>query len=181
MNAVEIDAFEFSRQKDRRDGETAVASLARLANDCADPSGALQWVVTGGVHTSGYPQLLLSVTGDVHLVCQRCLKTYTHAIDSRATLVLARSDLQADQIEVTLDDDSLDVVVVAPSMNLLELVEDEALLSIPQAPKHEQCPESATTADLESKLAKSSVTGESIAASSIKDSSPFAQLKDLRH
>jgi len=165
MVAVEIEAFEFSRLKERRDGEIPVAGLPRLAKECAATFGTLRWAVIGGMHESGYPQLSMTVAGDVQLTCQRCLQPYVHAIESTATLVLARSDLQADQIEATLDDDSLDVIVVAPAMDLIELIEDEALLSIPQAPKHDQCPES-EAASLENNA---------------KKPSPFAALKDLRH
>ncbi|MES2832254.1 MAG: YceD family protein [Pseudomonadota bacterium] len=175
MASVEIDAFEFSRLGESRSGQMVVATSPRLVKECADASGNLNWTVSGGAHSSGYPELRMTVAGEVQLICQRCLKAFEHVIDSSATLVLARSDLQADQIEAAfddalLDDESLDVIVVVPAMDLVELVEDEVLLSIPQAPKHEQCPSDKTVVGKKADL-------ELIA----EKPSPFAALKNLRH
>jgi uncharacterized protein len=35
------------------------------------------------------------------------------------------------------------VIVGTRSMNLMDLIEDEALLALPQAPKHDVCPDTA--------------------------------------
>ena len=166
MKPVAIDAFDFGRGKDRRDGEAAVAELPRLARECVDTSGMLRWEIVGGTHGSGHPQLVLHVAGDVQLVCQRCLRPFAYPIQSASTLVLARDEAQADQIEAMLDDETLDVIVGSAAMNLADLIEDEALLVIPQAPKHVSCP-----------------SGEVVVKTDDKDAkpSPFAMLKNLKH
>lgn len=142
MNAFVIDAFEFSRINGSREGRTPVAEMTRLTKDCADPSGEIAWTVTGGASQQGYPQLRLSVEGSVNLICQRCLAPYAHRIDSSTVLMLGKDDEQADEIEALLDDESIDVIVGSRSMNLADLVEDEALLALPLAPKHAVCPDS---------------------------------------
>lgn len=142
MNAFEIDAFEFCRTNSSREGVTPVAEMTRLGKECADTSGEVTWKVEGGSSKQGYPQMRLTVAGDVQLVCQRCLAPFGYKIDSSTVLMLGKDDADADEIEEIIDDESIDVIVGDRSMNLMDLIEDEALLALPQAPKHEVCPDS---------------------------------------
>ncbi|HZV65646.1 MAG TPA: YceD family protein, partial [Telluria sp.] len=109
--------------------------------DCADTSGQIRWSVEGGVSKQAYPQMRLSVAGTVQLTCQRCLTPFAHEMDSSTLLVLGKDDEDADQIEAILDDESIDVIVGSRSCDLRALIEDEALLALPQSPKHEACPD----------------------------------------
>lgn len=160
----QIDAFKFSKQSERLEGETAIAELQRLAEFVQDTKGVIAWSLQGGKHALGYPQLTLTVSGAVNLLCQRCLTPLSVSIDSDSVLVLAKDDAGADEIEARLDDESVDVIPAHEELNPLDLVEDEALLALPIAPKHEICPDQAASAD----LVKS------------EKPSPFAVLKNLR-
>lgn len=163
MNAVVIDAFEFCRTNAVREGVTPVAAMTRLTKDCADQSGDIAWKVVGGVSKMGFPQMTLSVSGTVQLICQRCLTPYAYRIDASTVLMLGKDDAQADEIEEMIDDDAIDVIVGTRSMTLDDLVEDEALLALPHTPKHDACPDAALMA----------------AAKSVKVS-PFDALKGLK-
>jgi uncharacterized protein len=140
MSAFVIDAFEFGRSNGLREGATPVAEMRRLVNDLADESGTLQWAVQGGVVREGYPSLTLSIAGPVKLVCQRCMAPFEYALDSSTMLVLGKDDEEADQIEEILDNDSVDVIVGSRTCDIRDLLEDEALLALPQVPKHDVCP-----------------------------------------
>ena len=124
MNAVVIDTFEFSRKKESLEGEQAVADFARLREETADTSGAVQWAIQGGTHALGYPLLGLTVKAEVKLMCQRCLTPFAFPVASQTTLVLARDEEAADELEDKLADEDLDVIAGSKNMNLLELVED---------------------------------------------------------
>lgn len=163
MNAFVIDAFEFCRINGSREGVTPVAEMTRLIKDCADPSGTLAWRIDGGASAHGYPQLTLSVSGTVQLMCQRCLTPFAHAIDSNTTLLLGKDDAHADEIEDAIDDESVDVIVGSRTLNAFDLIEDEALLALPLAPKHVRCPDTAL-----------------LDATKTEKKSPFAGLKDLQ-
>ncbi len=143
MTALVIDAFEFCRTNSTRDGVTPVAEMERFARDCADTSGSITWSATGSTGKLGYPQMRLTVAGTVHLNCQRCLAPFAYDIDSSTVLVLGEDDAKADEIEEIIDDETIDVIVGTRSMNLMDLIEDEALLALPQVPKHEICPDTA--------------------------------------
>jgi uncharacterized protein len=142
MNAFVIDAFEFCRLKEHREGSIAVADLARFAEDCADTSGTLQWSLDGGASKLGHPQFTLSVSATVQLMCQRCLTVYAFDMASTSLLILANDDEIADEIEELLDDEAIDVIVGSRAFNIRELVEDEALLALPLSPKHPVCQDS---------------------------------------
>src|SRR4051812_43640487 len=111
MDAFVIDAFEFCRNKGRREGVTPVAEMSRLNKECADQSGSVSWALEGTTSKLGYPQLTLSVAGTVQLVCQRCLSPYAFEMDSSTVLMLGKNDDEADEIEGIIDDESIDVIV----------------------------------------------------------------------
>ena len=163
MSAFVIDAFEFCRTNGHREGVTPVSEMTRLTADCANDSGEISWAIQGGSTPQGYPSMTLSVAGPVQLVCQRCLAPFDYRIDSSTQLVLGRDDEEADQFEEVLDDDSIDVIVGSHTADIRELLEDEALLALPQAPKHEVCPDTTVLDTLKSEKV-----------------SPFAGLKNLK-
>ena len=163
MSAFVIDAFEFSRSNGLREGVTPVAEMPRLAADCADNTGEISWSIQGGQTRQGYPSMTLSVSGTVQLVCQRCLAPFGYHLDSSTVLVLGKDDEEADQVEEILDDESIDVIVGSRTTDIRDLFEDEALLALPQAPKHDVCPDTKVLDELKA----------------VKPS-PFAGLKTLK-
>ena len=162
MSAKIVDSFEFCKQQQQLAGQTPVAEFARLAAELAASSGMLDWAITGGRHSSGLPQLSLKVQGQISLVCQRCLSPMPHGLSSESTLLLAKDEADADEVEARIDDERLDVVAGSTSMDLMALLEDEALLALPLSPKHAQCP------------------GDVPSAGTEKGESPFSVLKKLR-
>ncbi|QYF92563.1 YceD family protein [Massilia sp. PAMC28688] len=163
MSAFVIDAFEFCRSNGHRDGVTPVAEMSRLNKDCADQSGHVSWAVDGATSKQGYPQMTLSVAGTVQLMCQRCLTPFSYEMQSSTVLMLGKDDAHADEIEEVIADESIDVIVGSRQCDIRDLIEDEALLALPQVPKHDVCPDSKLLDVLKS-----------------EKPSPFAGLKDLK-
>lgn len=140
MTSLVIDAFEFCRLKERRTGVIAVADLPRLAEESLDKFGSITWVLEGGSNSAGHPQLTLSVSGVAQVICQRCLAPFTFDIVSNSILVLAKDEAAADAIDELLADDAVEVIVGSRAFDIAHVIEDEALLAIPAAPKHPVCP-----------------------------------------
>ncbi len=163
MTEIVVDAFEFARQKEHREGQIKVADLARVSKESKNAAGVLNWSLSGGVGKFGHPQLTLSVKVGVQPVCQRCLSPFDLVIASESVLILARDEAEADKIEEMLNDDELDVIVGSREMNLLDLIEDEALLALPLSPRHAVCPDASKLENLKA-----------------DKPSPFAILKDLK-
>jgi uncharacterized protein len=172
MQALVIDAFAFSQQQEHLEGRLQIAELSRLSEELATPAGELVWSLVGGKDQLGHPRLIVSVGGVVSLICQRCLTPMPFEIDSESVLILAKDEESADEIDALLDDDEIDVVVGSKTFNVIELIEDEALLAIPQSPKHELCPESTIPQD--------SAIDLDAPQEQTKKESPFAVLKKLK-
>ncbi|MBC7405249.1 MAG: DUF177 domain-containing protein [Cytophaga sp.] len=171
MQALVIDAFSFCQLQERREGNVLIADLQRLSNECANNDGSLSWSLEGGISRLGYPRLVLTVNGNVQLMCQRCLTIFAFEVDSDSELILAKNEENADEIEALIDDDEIDVVVGSKTFNIMDLIEDEVLLAIPQSPKHAVCPDVVFDSSVS--------TVAAIEAEVSNKVSPFAVLKKI--
>ncbi|MFZ1908824.1 MAG: DUF177 domain-containing protein [Burkholderiales bacterium] len=79
----------------------------------------------------------LRIRGALQLGCQRCLAPLEFPLRIHAVLVLARSQTEIDALPVEAE--GPDWVVATKAMEVHELLEDEMLLAVPYAPRHEHC------------------------------------------
>ncbi|MDE0843128.1 MAG: YceD family protein [Psychrobacter pacificensis] len=87
--------------------------------------------------------LAFTLTGDVWLTCQRCLQPVAVDLSDDYNIALLENDSQVRLIDEEQDYLLLDEIVTEQSPERLlpfkKLVEDEILLKIPMAPKHDDC------------------------------------------
>ena len=87
--------------------------------------------------------LAFTLTGDVWLTCQRCLQPVAVDLSDDYDIALLENDSQVRLINEEQDYLLLDEIVTEQSPERLlpfkRLVEDEILLKIPMAPKHDDC------------------------------------------
>lgn len=81
--------------------------------------------------------LCLDIDAVLHLCCQRCLSGIAYPIESRSRLMLVPPG-QAWPDE-NLEDDSYDAIEANRQLDVACLVEDELILGLPPAPRHEAC------------------------------------------
>jgi uncharacterized protein len=136
IGQVVIDSAEFARRGRRLEGEFAVRELSRLHDQLASTDGIVHYVLEGGLTGRREPQIECTINGLVHLVCQRCLGALEQDISAHSRLVLVENENLLPTPEE--EDDSADYVVADPALDVAALVEDEVLLALPIAPKHEQ-------------------------------------------
>ena len=131
------DAFVFAREGRVLEGILAVSDLERLHDLLAVVEGEVSFRLEGYRGKRGECMLHLTVTGVIPLACQRCLEavSYDLDVDSQLELVPEGAELSQDELE----DDSRDFLPVAKELDVAELVEDEVLLALPVAPRHERC------------------------------------------
>ena len=128
-----IDGLQFARAALERRGVVGMERLPRLAQLPCSTEG-LEYHLRGGRTGNGEPCLRLSVRGSVELCCQRCLDPIRVSIAIDAELQLAES-----LREISEADDEIDRVLASPYMSIGELVEDEVMLVLPMAPRHDTC------------------------------------------
>jgi uncharacterized protein len=114
-----------------------VHSLKRLADVLADDEGTLVWSMVGKCDAENKPFLVIKVSGELHLKCQRCLATLTFQVKIRSNLQLVSPG--AAWPDEGLENDRVDPIEALEEQSLLSLVEDEVLLALPIAPRHECC------------------------------------------
>ena len=128
-----IDGLQFARGRDRVSGSIGIDALPRLAAMGCD-AAALTYRVRGGENGGGRPSLTVEISGELRLVCQRCLGPLAFPLAVRSELELAET---GGEIEAAEDD--VDRVLATKAMDVAALVEDEAILALPMAPLHERC------------------------------------------
>jgi uncharacterized protein len=131
-----IDSLDFASNGQQISSEVLVAELSRLANILNDTAGKLNYTVRGAVNKHGTPMLLLNLDGLCHLTCQRCLQGMDYEIQV-ATSVLLRDQAGLDLLDEDEVDEEYESVLAEARLDVWHLLEDEILLSLPFAPKHD--------------------------------------------
>lgn len=133
-----FDAFKLAERGESLSGEVDASVLGRLVDRVvAAPEGRsqrLHWTVEGGRDEKGRPRLTLNLDGAVFMTCQRCLRPLEQVIAQDTDLLLARDEAAL----IALDAEESEVVLANAKLDVLSLVEDELLLSLPFAPRHAQ-------------------------------------------
>ena len=134
-----IDSLDFARNGQQISGEVPVAELPRLMGVLENPQGTLRYSVQGVVDKQGNPALHISVAGQCQLRCQRCLNGLAYPVRLDTRLLLrdqASLDALDDNVAGT-EQEEFDSILADVHLNVLDLLEEEILLSLPIAPKHE--------------------------------------------
>jgi uncharacterized protein len=153
-----IDGFEFASAGATQEGAWPLRDFPRLRDMLAADHGEVSYTLRGVRDERGRPSLRISVRGALPLRCQRCLEPMPLEVRSDALLVLAQTlaEIHAEPA----DAQAPDRVVAGKEMPVRDLIEDELILAVPYAPRHEQCEARAGSA-----------TGKTV--------SPFAGLRGL--
>ncbi|HUQ76802.1 MAG TPA: YceD family protein [Burkholderiales bacterium] len=132
-----IDGFEFALAGATQEGKLPLSSFPRLQDLMLSNAGEAAYTLRGVRDERGRPSLRLTVRATLQLRCQRCLDPLAHEVDGDALLVLAASQDEIDAEPATVD--APDRVLAGKEMAVRDLVEDELLLALPYAPRHEDC------------------------------------------
>ena len=137
LQPVVVDPRRFCRDSRTWETQSNVAEFPRLAHEFTQ--GALFCRVTGHTDQRGGVSLHLLVRGEVGLICQRCLGEMRHSVEIARVLHLARNEAELERLEALPDSDA---ILVGETVDLVDLVEDEVLLSLPLAAMHAEgeCP-----------------------------------------
>jgi len=132
-----VDPFSFAREAAEINESRPVAGFARLVAALFEARGTLDFGVRGRLDREGKHWLELTVSGSLVVQCQRCLEALEWPLQLSSVLLLVREgqDLPADE----LLEDGWDCLPVGGRLDLLALIEDEVMLSLPFAPRHENC------------------------------------------
>lgn len=139
-----LDCVEFARNGSVLDRSVGLVELPRLADHLASRAGILSVRLEGSRDGEGHLWLQVDIAGEPLLCCQRCLGgvKFPLVISSRLQLIAPGEEWPDDD----LADDSSDAIEAEEALAVLSLIEDEVLLALPIAPRHEQCESPLATA-----------------------------------
>ena len=132
-----IDGFEFAAAGARQQGVWAVGDFPRLRDMLASGAGEIRYEIDGMRDERDRPALRVRIRGALQLRCQRCLEPMRFDVDTDETLVLAATQAEIDA--EPLDAQSRDRLLAADDLQVRDLLEDELILALPYAPRHEGC------------------------------------------
>lgn len=122
------------------DGFLSIQELPRVAQEASsvEAEDGFHWNLETYFEDSPGSEplqfMILELKGQIHLVCQRCLKDCPIAIVESRRFALVRSEDEADAFP--MEDDQQEPLVLSQHFDVLETIEDEILLSLPLIPKH---------------------------------------------
>ena len=134
---IVINSLAFARDAGSLQGELPIASLTRLLDKLVASTGSLSYRVAGRFGPRNRPQLLLQLDGMLSVCCQRCLEGIDYPIAVRSVLEFVNDEEDLTQEEI--EDDSKDFLPAQSELDVLALIEDEIILDLPSAPRHESC------------------------------------------
>ncbi len=129
-----IDSLDFARKGMETSGEVPMAELPRMAELLTDQESKIAFVLRGLEGKDGKPLLVLTLNGACNLRCQRCLKPLHYPVQLVSKLRLVA---EGETNESDIEDDEVDNIPADKRLDVLSLLEEELLLSLPIAPKHE--------------------------------------------
>jgi len=148
-----LDIKAFAASQGDLSGALDLHALPRLRTDCVgEAAGTVTWSAQGELRqaSDGQPAawMHLQATARVPLTCQRCLQTVMHPLEVDQSFRFVKDEATA----LAQDDASEeDLLVLSKDFDLLALVEDELLMTLPLVPMHTSCQsEHAPTSDQDS-------------------------------
>jgi len=128
-----VDPWRMADQGRVFSGHAAIDDLPRLAKDVLGAEGDIELRLEFRRDQEKRACISGSVKADLLLECQRCLNPMLVSIESQLNIALVRSAEEAERLPEHYDPLLLD----EPRIRLLDIVEEELLLSLPQVSRHE--------------------------------------------
>ncbi|MFO1309734.1 MAG: DUF177 domain-containing protein [Burkholderiales bacterium] len=135
-HVARFDAFKLSARGGSISGSLDARSLPNVADSLApgDDPVRVDWTIEGLASAEGRPALAIAIEAEVPLVCQRCLGRMAWKVSQSTEVLLAHDEGEL----ASLDEGSEGEVILADRpLDAATLVEDELVLTLPFAPRHE--------------------------------------------
>ena len=141
-----LDAWRFAQAGAHLEGEEPLSAFRRLAEDLHSPVATdahVRWSADGALREAaggGAPQawLHLQAQTQVPLTCQRCLAAVQEFVEVDRWFRFVADEAAAEALDDEVEEDLL---ALEPRPSLIELLEDELILSLPLVPLHTECPQ----------------------------------------
>jgi uncharacterized protein len=172
FSARRLDVRPFAEEGGKLAGQEPLRSHPRLLAEAQgrEPETPIAWSAIGELREPGHavPQvwLRLQAGATLSLTCQRCLAPVQVPVSVDRWFRFVADEETAASLDGESEED---VLALSRAFDLLELVEDELLMELPLAPRHDTCPAVHVVAE-----------PEGFEGSSARHENPFAVLGQLK-
>ncbi|MBX3640755.1 MAG: DUF177 domain-containing protein [Nitrosomonas sp.] len=130
-----IDPLDFVRKAETHHGRIPLAEFERLQDFLHKNHGEILYQISGILDQNGKPHLRVKMEGEMQLCCQRCLGSLLHSVDIDTSLLLARTE---NELALADADDSVDAILATAELDVLDLIEEEIILSLSISSRHSE-------------------------------------------
>jgi len=162
---VRVDPLKCLEQNAEFSGSIAVSKLERLQGFLQDDSGEAQVEIHFGQDEQGIALLSGQCQAQVHMTCQRCMNPVAVELKHDFEVALVVSDEKAKHLPKQYEP----IICEGDSLELLPVIEDELILSLPMFAYHHECDDN----ELKAKEELAPVETEA-------PSNPFSVLEQLK-
>lgn len=173
FNGRKLDVMAFAEEAAQLSAQETVGQHQRLMAETQGrgPELPVAWSAQGELRNPGHVQpevwLHLQARTSLPMTCQRCLAAVDVAVEVDRSFRFVADESTAAAHD---DESEEDLLAISRTFDLVELVEDELLMALPVAPRHEVCPDPVPMA----------ASDPGFEAAATARESPFAQLARLK-
>lgn len=135
-----FDAFKLAARAASISGIVDARRLPNVSDSLApgDDPVPIAWTIEGRTSAEGRPAISIDIEGEIPLECQRCLGRMDWPVSQGTEVLLAHDERELERIDAEAEDE---VILADQPLAAETLVEDELVLTLPFAPRHEgECP-----------------------------------------
>ncbi|WP_163559085.1 YceD family protein [Halomonas sp. NO4] len=163
-----VEPYKLAARAEHLEGLVALAGFERLAEQVGAQAGECRVWLDFAIDSQGRREIRGRLEAELQLPCRRCLEPLAQRVESEFLLGMVTSDALAAELPTSHEP----VLVEDEQLNLLVVVEDELILSLPQSVYHDEAQCGVSRDQLSS--GKEAESSESPAAS------PFEVLRRLK-
>ena len=167
MSPIHLNVLELAQKNQTCTGMVSMRAMARLQSQLADDdSRDVSYSLQGFIDARRRPAAQLQAQATLNLPCTHCDQPLSWTVELQRSYYFVRDEEALHRIEV--DDAEEEPLVGNARFDVAQLLEDELILSLPIAPRHQTCQAEVEAASGTETSAEISVQG------------PFSVLKGLK-
>ncbi|HSX19679.1 MAG TPA: YceD family protein [Gammaproteobacteria bacterium] len=128
-----VDPYKMAAQGQSLHGKIAVRDMVRGSKLLADENGELAYAIDFAHDADNVCIISGALDGVLTLRCQRCLKPFAHTVHFEFMVSPVRNDNEAKSLPSVYEP----TLVTDGKLDVLEWLEDELILALPQVPMHD--------------------------------------------
>lgn len=134
-----INNVDFAQKGKILSGDTAISQLSRVNQVFEELNGKLYYTISGSMDKKNKPILTVGIYGKMSTLCQNCLKKLNIPINYSNIVPIFYTESDMDNALFGNDSTYTDGILADVHFNIDNFIEDELIMLLPIAPKHQKC------------------------------------------